>query len=33
LLIYFQDAKHILEYIFAHIVEFKKLNHESYEEE
>ena len=21
-----QDAKHVLEYVFAHIVEFKKLN-------
>jgi hypothetical protein len=29
---FLQDAKHILEYIFAHIVEFKKLNHDNYDE-
>ena len=27
LISYFQDAKHVLEYVFAHIVEFKKINH------
>jgi len=27
------DAKHVLEYVFAHIVEFKKLNQELYEED
>ena len=27
------DAKHVLEYVFAHIVEFKKLNQELYEDD
>ena len=27
------DAKHVLEYVFAHIVEFKKLNQEMYEDD
>jgi len=27
------DAKHVLEYVFAHIVEFKKLNQELYDDE
>ena len=27
-----QDAKHVLEYVFAHIVEFKKLNQEVYDD-
>ena len=26
-----QDAKHVLEYVFAHIVEFKKLNQEVFD--
>lgn len=28
-----QDAKHVLEYVFAHVVEFKKLNQEVYDDE
>ena len=27
------DAKHVLEYVFAHIVEFKKLNQELYDDD
>ena len=28
-----QDAKHVLEYVFAHVVEFKKLNQEVYDDD
>ena len=28
-----KDAKHVLEYVFAHIVEFKKLNQDFQDED
>ena len=28
-----QDARHVLEYVFAHVVEFKKLNQEEFDDE